>query len=346
MQYRQLGNTDLKVSRICLGTMTYGEQNTQEEGFEQMDYALDQGVNFFDTAEAYSIPMRPETQGSTETIIGNWFEQRGNRDKVILATKAAGPNANRLKHIRNNPNFSSEHLTQALHDSLRRLKTDYIDLYQLHWPERSANYFGVLDYQHRDDEVGTPFKDILETLQGFVQSGKIRYIGLSNETPWGVHSFLDVAKEYHLPRVMSIQNPYSLLNRSFEIGLAEMTIREKVGLLAYSPLAFGRLSGKYRNGQLPEGARLSIFEGYNRYSSKRALEAEERYCSLAEDHGLTPAQMSLAFVNSRSFLTSNIIGATKMEQLIENIGSDQIALSDELVEEINRIHLDIPNPAP
>ena len=300
MNYKKLGNTDLKVSTICLGTMTWGEQNTQAEGLEQMDFALDQGVNFWDTAEIYSIPPREETFGSTEKIIGNWFEKTKKRDKVILASKVCGP---MREYVRGGGNqFGKKNITEALEGSLRRLRTDYIDLYQLHWPERNTNFFGKLGYEHDDDNEWTKFEDILENLKKFIEQGKIRYIGLSNETPWGLSKFLEISKKNNLPRMLSVQNPYNLLNRSFEVGLSEISHYEGVELLAYSPLAFGCLSGKYLNNSRPKGARCSLFERFVRYFTPQGIQATESYVNLARKHGLEPAQMALAFVNQRPFV--------------------------------------------
>ncbi len=346
MQYRKLGNTDIDVSVICLGTMTWGEQNTQQQGFEQMDYALEQGVNFFDTAELYSIPPQAETYGSTETIIGHWLKARGNRDKIILASKVAGPGEGWVDHIRNGKTaFNKSNITEAVDNSLKRLQTDYIDLYQLHWPERKTNFFGELGYQVEDDQF-TTMRETLEALAEQVAAGKIRHIGLSNETPWGLMNFLQTAKEFNLPRVMTVQNPYSLLNRTYEVGMAEISYREQCGLLSYSPLGFGVLSGKYLNNQLPDGARLSLWPDYARYSNPAATTATESYVSLANQHGLDPAQMALAFVNSRKFLTSTIIGATSMQQLESNINSVDLELSEEVLEAINAVHAEISNPSP
>lgn len=346
MEYHQLGNTDIDVSVICLGTMTWGEQNTQEEAFAQMDYAVEQGVNFFDTAELYSIPPRAETYGSTETIIGNWFKQSGKRDEIVLASKIAGPGEDWLPHIRGGKTkFNADHIETALNASLKRLQTDYIDLYQLHWPERQTNFFGKLGYSANADPF-TGFAETLQALDKQVQAGKIRYVGLSNETPWGVMQFLKVAEQLKLPRVISVQNPYSLLNRSYEVGLAEVSWQEHCGLLAYSPLGFGVLSGKYINGQQPAGARLTNWPDYARYSSESAVRATEKYVVLAKANGLEPAQMALAYVNSRPFLTSTIIGATNMEQLRVNIASEEIRLSDEVLDGIEMIHTEISNPSP
>ena len=346
MEYRELGNTGTDVSVICLGTMTYGEQNTAAEAFEQMDYALTEGVNFFDTAELYAIPPRAETYGRTEEIIGNWLHTRKNRDKIILASKIAGPGEGWVDHIRDGKTrYNRAHIEVALNASLQRLKTDYIDLYQLHWPERKTNYFGPLGYSPKADSF-TPIEETLGVLADLVQAGKIRYIGLSNETPWGVTQFLKAADKLGLPRIVSVQNPYSLLNRSYEVGLAEISWREQCGLLAYSPLGFGVLSGKYLHDASPAGARLTLYPDYSRYSSPQALSATEKYVELAHVHGLNPAQMALAYVNSRHFLTSTIIGTTSMEQLKINISSIEVHLADETLDEIEAIHTQHPNPSP
>ena len=346
MKFKNLGNTDLKVSLICLGTMTYGEQNTQEQGFEQMDYALEKGVNFFDTAELYAIPPKEKTYGKTEEIIGNWFKTKKNRDKIILATKIAGPG---LKWIRGGgAQYSSKSIEDATNNSLRRLKTDYIDLYQLHWPERNTNFFGDLDYEHNDNEKSwNSFTDILKVLKKFIDQGKIRYIGLSNETPWGFSKFLQIAENEKLPRVVSVQNPYSLVNRSYEVGMSEISLREKAGLLAYSPLAAGYLTGKYRNNQMPRNSRMDLFyDNYPRYHNERTYKAVDKYFNIAQKHKISLTQLSQAFVNSRDFVTSNIIGATTMEQLKENIESVDVSLDQKIMDEINLIHENIPNPAP
>jgi len=346
MKFKKLGNTNLDVSLICLGTMTWGEQNTQEEGFEQMDYAIEKGINFFDTAELYAIPPKEKTYGKTEEIIGNWFRLRKNRDKVILASKIAGPG---LKWIRGGGSqYSPKSIEEALHNSLKRLKTDYIDLYQLHWPERNTNYFGDLDYEHNKEEKNwNSFESILKTLKKFIDQGKIRYIGISNETPWGFSKFLEIAKEQKLPRIVSVQNPYNLVNRAYEIGMSEISMREKAGLLAYSPLAAGYLTGKYRNNQMPKNSRMDLFyDNYPRYHNERTYEAVDEYFNIAEKKKISLTQLSQAFVNSRDFVTSNIIGATTMEQLKENIDSISISLDQETMDEINLIHQKIPNPAP
>ncbi|MBU2995666.1 aldo/keto reductase [Cellulophaga baltica] len=346
MIYTKLPHTDIEVSKICLGTMTWGNQNTEAEGHEQMDYALDQGINFFDTAELYSIPAHPDRKSNTEKIIGTWFEKNKNRDKVVLATKIAG-RAEMTKFIRSN-GFDREALVNAVNGSLERLKTDYIDLYQLHWPERNTNYFGKRGYKYdASDFWEDNIHQVLETLRNLVAEGKIRKVGLSNETPWGTMRFLEESKVHKtLPRMITIQNSYSLLNRIFEIGLSEISHRENIGLLAYSPLAFGVLSGKYLGDRLPDNSRLKLFPNYNRYKGETATEATQKYYELAQANDLSLAQMSLAFVNQQPFVTSNIIGATTMRQLKENIESIATKLSDEVLAGIERIHNEIPNPAP
>ncbi len=346
MKFKKLGNTDLDVSLICLGTMTYGEQNTQDQGFEQMDYAVEKGINFFDTAELYAIPPKEKTYGKTEEIIGNWFKKRNNRKEIILASKIAGPG---LKWIRGGGSqFSSKSMEEALNNSLKRLKTEYIDLYQLHWPERNTNYFGELNYEHNENEKKwNSFDGILKVLKKFIDQGKVRYVGLSNETPWGFSKFLQIAEEQKLPRIVSVQNPYSLVNRSYEIGMSEISIREKAGLLAYSPLAAGYLTGKYRNNQMPKNSRMDLFyDNYPRYHNERTYKAVDEYFKVAQKHKISLTQLSQAFVNSRDFVTSNIIGATTMKQLKENIDSINISLNQEIMDEINLIHENIPNPAP
>ena len=326
--------------------MTYGEQNTETEGFEQMDYAVEKGINFFDTAELYAIPPKQKTYGKTEEIIGNWFQKRKNRKKIILATKIAGPG---LKWIRGGGSqYSSKSIEEALNDSLKRLKTDYIDLYQLHWPERNTNYFGDLDYEHNTNEKKwNSFDSILNVFKKLIDQGKIRYIGLSNETPWGFSKFLQIANEKKLPRVVSVQNPYNLVNRSYEVGMSEISIRENAGLLAYSPLAAGYLTGKYRNKQMPKNSRMDLFyENYPRYHNERTYNAVDEYFKIAKKNTVSLTQLSQAFVNSRDFVTSNIIGATTMSQLKENVESINISLTEEVINEINLVHEKIPNPAP
>ena len=345
MDYSTLGTTDIQVSRICLGTMTFGEQNSERESHAQLDLAFERGVNFIDTAEMYPIPPKAETQGRTETYIGNWLARSGRRDKIVLATKVAGP-GDWIAHIRGGPRLDAAHIRRAIEDSLKRLRTDYIDLYQVHWPQRHTNYFGRLGYRHRPEDDGIPIAETLEALAKLVEEGKVKAIGVSNETPWGTMQYLNLAREQGWPRIVSIQNPYNLLNRSFEIGLAEISHRENVGLLAYSPLAFGVLSGKYLGGKRPAGARLTLFPHYARYSGPHVETVVQRYVELAEKHGLRPAQMALAYVNSRPFLSANIIGATCLEQLAENIDSIDMTLSEEVIEGIESIHASCPNVAP
>ncbi len=347
MQQRKLGQTEIKVSVIGLGTMTIGEQNSEADGHRQLDYALAHGVNFIDTAEFYSIPPRAETYGSTETVIGNWLRKTCKRDRIVLATKMAGPGPDWIPHIRGGKTrFNRKHIEKALDGSLKRLQTDYVDLYQLHWPERSNNRFGQLGYVHTNERNLTPILETLEALAEQAQAGKIRHIGLSNETPWGTMKFLELADRYGLPRVVTIQNPYSLLNRSYEIGMAEISHREQAGLLAYSPLGFGVLSGKYLGGKKPKGARITLFPHYDRYTNGPSKAATKRYVQLARDHGLDPAQMALAFVTGRPFVTSTLIGATTLEQLKSNIDSARVKLSDELLAQVDAIHAAQPNPSP
>ena len=346
MKFKKFGNTDLEVSLLCLGTMTWGKQNNQTEAFEQMDYAMSQGVNFFDTAEMYAAPSSEKTFGKTEAIIGNWFRERNNRNKVILATKVSGPG---LSWIRGGGlQYTKENISNALQGSLKRLQTDYIDLYQLHWPERNTNYFGKLGYKHQvKEKEWNSIESILRILKQFIDQGKIRYIGLSNESAWGFSKFLELSKLYDLPRVMSVQNPYNLLNRTYEVGLAEISVREQSGLLAYSPLASGVLSGKYRNNQKPEGSRLQLFGDYfPRYVGKSSNLAVEEYFKVAKKYKISLTQLSLAFVNQQPFVTSNIIGATTTKQLKEDIESINIKLSSEIIDEINLVHKKNPNPAP
>ena len=346
MNYKKLGNTDLDVSTICLGTMTWGEQNSEKEGFEQMDFALSQGVNFWDTAEIYSIPMREETYGETEKIIGNWFQKTKKRNDVVLATKVCGNTSN--KYIRGGGNsFGKKKITEALDESLRRLKTDYIDLYQLHWPERSTNFFGDYGYEHdENDKDWTPFEEILESLKKFVEQGKIRYVGLSNETAWGLSKFLELSKMKGLPKMMSVQNPYNLLNRTYEVGLAEISIREQSGLLAYSPLAFGYLTGKYRNNKLPAKSRMQLFKNFNRYKNENGQKAIDEYYKISKKYNLDFTQMSLKFCEIQHFTTSVIIGATTMEQLKTNIESVSVNFNSDIINDINKIQQKYPNPCP
>jgi len=350
MEYRKLGGTDINVSLIGLGTMTWGEQNTEADAHAQIDAALDAGVNLIDAAEMYPVPPRPETQGRTEEYIGTWLATHpGGREKIVLATKIAGParQPHNPRHIRGAGNqFDRKNLTEAIDTSLARLQTDYVDLYQLHWPDRSTMTFGRANYPWVEDEYTVPIEETLSVLGDLVKAGKIRYVGVSNETPWGVAQFLNAADKLGLPRIVSIQNPYSLVNRTFETGLSEFTHKEGIGLLAYSPLAFGWLSGKYEGGARPAGARITLFERFARYSKPHAIKAISGYVELAKRHGLSPAQLALAFVNSRAFTTSTLIGATSLAQLHENIGSVDVKLSDEILAEINLLHEAQPNPAP
>ena len=344
MQKRQLGKTGLNVSLICLGTMTWGEQNSEQDAFAQLDYAMDQGINFIDVAEMYPVPPRAETQGLTEAYLGNWLRARGRREDLVIATKVTGPSD--MKYIRGGPRLTREQIHSAVDESLRRLQTDYIDLYQVHWPERRANFFGKLGFDPGYESGAVAVEETLGALHELVESGKIRHIGLSNETAWGTMHYVRLAERHGWPRPVSVQNPYNLLNRSYEVGLGEVSLRENCGLLAYSPLAFGALSGKYLGGRQPEGARLTRFPRFSRYNSEHAVEATAAYVNLAGEYGLSPAQMALAYVNSRSFLTSNIIGATTMDQLAENIESAHIRLSDELLGRIEALHKRYTYPCP
>ena len=344
MKYNQLGRTGITVSRICLGTMTFGEQNSEEDAFRQLDRAVDAGVNFIDTAEMYPIPPRAETCGRTEEIVGRWLNSRGKRDAVVLATKITGPGWDHIR--RGDVGFGRKQIREALDGNLRRLGTDHVDLYQLHWPDRKTNAFGRRGYTHDDTATFTPLAEALDALSEQVEAGKIRAVGVSNETPWGVMGFLGLAEKDGLPRIASIQNPYSLLNRLFEVGLAEVAIREDCGLLAYSPLAMGTLSGKYLDGSKPPGARLTLFTHYQRYTKPPAIAATDAYVALARRHGLDPAQMALAYVNSRQFLTSTIIGATTIEQLESNLAAEDLTLDQEVVDGIEAIHEGNPDPAP
>lgn len=345
MEYRKLGRTDIEVSVICLGTMTWGEQNTEAEAHTQLDAALAAGVNFIDTAEMYPVPPTAETYTLTEQYIGRWLKRRGRRDDIVLASKVAS-RADWLEHVRDgHACLDRSNIEQALHGSLARLQTDYLDLYQLHWPDRNTNYFGELGYTHQPSD-SVPIEETLRVLADLVQAGKIRQVGLSNETPWGTMEFLRLAEQCGLPRMVSVQNPYSLLNRSFEVGLAEVAHREDCGLLAYSPLGFGVLSGKYLNGQQPANARITLFERFSRYSNPQTEAATQAYVDLAREHGLDPAQMALAYVNGRSFVTSNIIGATTMDQLQSNLASMALVLSEDVLLGIEAIHQQHPNPAP
>ncbi|WP_271784694.1 aldo/keto reductase [Aquimarina algiphila] len=343
MRYTTLPGTDINVSKICLGSMTWGEQNTEIEGHQQLDYAIDQGVNFIDTAELYSVPAKKETQGSTEKIIGTWLNKRAKRDDVVIASKIVGP-SDFAKHIRTG-GFTKVELEDAIHKSLQRLQTDYIDLYQLHWPERNTNFFGVKGYIHDTSEQWNDnFAEILSFLQDFIKEGKIRQIGISNETAYGVMRYVEEARK-GLPKIITVQNPYNLLNRKDEIGLTEALHRENIGHLPYSPLGFGMLTGKYLE-EIPKNSRVDLFPNYNRYMNENSYKATRAYNEIAKQHGLSLTQMALAFVNDRPFVTSNIIGATSLNQLKENIGSIDLTLSDAVLKEIEAVHENTPNPAP
>jgi len=346
MIYNKLGNTDLDVSVICLGTMTFGEQNTEAEAHEQLDYAVANGVNFVDTAELYAVPSRPGNRGLTEQDIGSWIT-KGNRDKIILATKVTGPSPN-LTYISENLGFSKARIHEAIDRSLMQLQTDYVDLYQLHWPERKVNFFGQRGFKYDANEKWDDnFQAIITTLDELKSAGKIRHWGLSNETPWGTMKYLSYVDAGSKPRPVSIQNPYSLLNRTYEIGMSELSIRENVGLLAYSPMAFGLLSGKYHKKTERPEARLHKYKSHmTRYASENCYNATAKYLEIAEKYELSLAQMSLAFINQQPFITSNIIGATSIKQLAENIASADVKLSKEILKEIDIVHEVIPNPAP
>lgn len=349
MQLKPLANTGILVPEICLGTMTFGEQNTQAEAFQQLEYALDQGLFFWDTAEMYPVPPKPETQGATETILGNWIAQRGMRDQLFIASKIAGPSQGG-SHIRDGQTrFTAAEISSAIDGSLERLQSDYIDLYQLHWPQRPTNFFGKLGYgntEAQNEQEVTALEETLSALSDEIKKGRIRYIGLSNETPWGTLKFLHLAEKLGLEKFVSVQNPYSLLNRTYEIGMSEIAHYENVGLLAYSPLAFGYLTGKFRNGARPANARVTLFSRFSRYSNPESEWATEQYAQLAERHGLTLTQLSLAFIKQQFFVTSTIIGATNLDQLKENIQAFEIDLSAEVLQGIEDIHRQQPNPAP
>lgn len=344
MEHRKLGTDGPSVSKLCLGTMTWGEQNTEAEAHRQLDMAMAHGINFIDTAEMYPVPPMAETQGRTEAYLGSWLKSYENRDELIVATKVAGP-GDWMTHIRNGPELTADHIEQALTDSLKRLHLDYVDLYQVHWPARSTNFFGKLGYEHQDEDT-TPLEETLLALKAHLDSGKIRHYGLSNETPWGAMKVIALADQIGMARPVSIQNPYNLLNRSYEIGMAEVSHREACGLLAYSPLAFGVLSGKYLNGQLPEKARLTLYKRFSRYTSELAEAAVKQYAELAHDLGMSPTALALAFVSQQNFVTSNIIGATTEQQLQENLETADITLSREVIARIDEIHQMIPNPCP
>ncbi|WDO13975.1 NADP(H)-dependent aldo-keto reductase [Flavobacterium sp. WW92] len=345
MNYNTLPNTNLKVSEICLGTMTFGQQNTEADGHSQLDFALDKGINFIDTAEMYPVPAREKTTGDTERIIGSWLQKSGKRNDIVLATKIAGPNRG-MPYVREDMAFTAETLKLSVEKSLERLHTDYIDLYQLHWPERKSNMFGQRGFKIQEDAWEDNIQSVLEALQELIQDGKIRAIGVSNETPWGVMRFLEESKKHNLPRISTIQNPYSLLNRTFEVGLSETAYRENVGLLAYSPLAFGTLSGKFLTGEEHPNARLNLFPNFTRYNSQQTKEATKLYQETATRFGLTLTEMSLAFIRQQQFVTATIVGATNLKQLEENINTVGTVLSEEMLKAIDEIQAIRPNPAP
>ncbi|MGP1253817.1 MAG: NADP(H)-dependent aldo-keto reductase [Kiloniellales bacterium] len=346
MDYRPLGRSGIEVSAICLGTMTWGTQNTEEEGFAQMDLAVERGVNFFDAAEMYPVPPSAETAGRTEQIVGNWLHSRKCRDKVVLATKVTGPGP-RFSYIRDGDcRMDRKNITAAIETSLQRLRTDYVDLYQLHWPDRTTNIFGRLGFHRKPDETSVPLEETLEVLDDLVRAGKVRSVGLSNETPWGTMTFLKFAEQGKGPRVVSVQNPYSLLNRSFEVGLAEVAVREDCGLLAYAPIAAGVLSGKYLGGAQPAGARLTLYPQNDRYKKPAAEPAVRKYVDLARQHGLRPEVMANAFVISRAFTTASIVGATSLEQLEVQLSAMETELSQEVLDGIEEIHAEHTIPCP
>lgn len=345
MDYTFLGTSDLRISRLCMGTMNFGRQNTEAEGHAQLDYAFSQGINFIDTAEMYPVPAQEATHGATERIVGNWLRKTGKRDQLVLATKIAGPNRG-LGYIREDLRYTPQTIRMSVDKSLSQLQTDYIDLYQLHWPARKMNMFGQLGFVPQQDDWEDNTIEVLQTFAELIQEGKIRHIGLSNESAWGLMHFLQTAERHGLPKVVSIQNPYSLLNRSFEVGLAECCLRENIGMLAYSPLAFGRLTGKFLNGQQPENARLTLFPNFTRYNSPQALMATEAYAKIAAENGLTLTEMALAFVQKQAFVTAPILGATTLEQLRENIGTRSVVLDDKVLTAIEAVQKQFPNPAP
>jgi aryl-alcohol dehydrogenase-like predicted oxidoreductase len=345
MNYTFLPGTNVKVSTLCLGTMTFGRQNTESEGHQQIEMALEHGINFIDTAEMYPVPTLEKNYGATEAIIGSWIKRSGKRHDIVLATKIAGANRG-LAYIREDLRYTPETIRESVHKSLKRLQTDYIDLYQLHWPERKSNMFGQLGFTIQEDSWEDNTQVVLETIASLIAEGKITHFGISNETPWGLMRFLEESKKHDLPKTVTIQNPYSLVNRALEVGLSEVLFREKVGLLAYSPLGFGILTGKYGKNQNHPEARLNQFPNFTRYNSEEAREASALYVDLAMQNGLSPAQLALAFVQAQPMVTSTILGATSLAQLKENIDSIDIKLSPEMVTGIEKIHTRFPNPAP
>jgi len=344
MKYTTLPNTNIKVSKICLGTMTFGEQNSESDAHSQIDYALEKGINFIDTAEMYPIAAKEATLGSTEKFIGSWLKKSGKRSDIVLATKIAGPNRN-MEYIRKPLDFSKKSIHEAVDNSLKNLQTDYIDLYQMHWPERKMNFFGQRGFTITEDAWQDNFNDMLTTFDGLIKQGKIKHIGVSNEVPWGVMRYIHESEKHGLPRIVTIQNPYSLLNRLFEVGLTEICYRENIGLLAYSPLGFGALTGKYLN-EIPSDSRVGLFPQFVRYMNGNCVNAIKMYQELAHDNGLSLTQLALAFVQHQEIVSSTIIGATTMEQLKENIATHDVVLTSEIIKEINRIQELVPNPAP
>ena len=349
MNFKKLGNTELKVSTICLGTMTWGRQNTIKDAFQQMDYAVDHEVNFFDTAELYSVPMSPETRGKTSQFIGEWFLKTKKRDKIVLADKVVG--SSQMSWLRPNGEktcLNKKQIEFAIDRSLKDLKTDYIDLYQVHWPDRPAGAFsGTLEYEHKNSDSSVSIEETLDTLNNIIKTGKVRHIGISNETAWGINQYLKFSENKKLARIVAIQNAYNFLNRGFEVNLSEIAIREKVGLLAYSPLASGYLSGKYRNGAMPKNSRMDLFyDFWSRYRTANSEKAIEEYWNLAKEFALDIAQMSIKFCEIQPFVTSVIIGATKMEQLKTNIDSVNTNLNKELIKKIGEVQQRYPNPCP
>lgn len=346
MKTKKLGQSELEVPSICLGTMTWGQQNTEAEAHEQLSYAVDErGLTFIDTAEMYPVPPDKSKQGLTETYIGNWLKKRGKRGDLIIASKVCTGQNIGTRETGPTPHYDRKSIREAIDGSLKRLQTDYLDLYQIHWPERQTNFFGVRGYQHDLHDNSTPIQETLEALAELVKEGRVRYIGVSNETPWGLSEYLRLSREMDLPKIVSIQNQYSLTNRTFEIGLSEISIREEIGMMAYSPMSMGVLSGKYINGYEPaEGARFTLYNrNRDRYNPERAQEAIRRYVQIAKDNGIDPAQMALAFVIGRDFVTSTIIGATTMEQLKTDIDSADLKLTDKVLSEIEQVHYDFPD---
>ncbi|ELY4156644.1 NADP(H)-dependent aldo-keto reductase [Cronobacter turicensis] len=346
MHYHRIPHSSLEVSTLGLGTMTFGEQNSEADAHEQLDYAVSQGINLIDVAEMYPVPPRPETQGLTETYVGNWLKKRANREKLVIASKVSGPSRNNDSGIRPNQALDRKNIRDALDASLKRLQTDYLDLYQVHWPQRPTNCFGKLGYTWSDSAPVVTLLETLEALAEFQRAGKIRYIGVSNETAFGVMRYLHLADKHDLPRIVTIQNPYSLLNRSFEVGLAEVSQFEGVELLAYSALAFGTLTGKYLNGAKPAGARNTLFSRFTRYSSAQSQKAVAAYVDVAKRHGLDPAQMALAFVRQQQFVASTLLGATTMEQLKTNVESLHVTLNEDVLAELEAVHQVYTYPAP